>query len=51
MSTLRWNGSSFGAPNGRPRGNGTQSARGGLICAVCSRIRLIAVVATPVASM
>jgi hypothetical protein len=31
--------------------NGTHSARGGLIAAVCSRIRLICAVGTPSRSM
>ena len=37
-------------PRGRPSGNGTQRARGGLTTSVCSRIRLIPVVAMPSSS-
>ena len=50
-STRRWNSGSSGAPMGRPKSNGTQSARGGFICSVCSRTRLISTVAMPSSSI
>ena len=49
-STARCSATSSGCPRGSPNGNGTHSARGGLIFSVCSRMRLIATVTSPASS-
>jgi hypothetical protein len=38
---------SFGRPSAKPKGNGTNSARGAFSFSVCSRTMLIEVVAIP----